>query len=83
MIPYWKKTGAFAQEHGVSHIAFEMHPGFCVYNPATLLRLRAAVGPEIGANFDSWVKWARSNGIHYKIIEPLSTINRLTNAQFK
>ena len=52
VIPYWKKTGAFAKEHGVSHIAFEMHPGFCVYNPATLLRLREAVGDVIGANFD-------------------------------
>ena len=37
---------------GVDKIALEMHPGFCVYNPETLLRLRAAVGPEIGANFD-------------------------------
>ena len=52
VIPYWKKTGAFAKEHHVDHIAFEMHPGFCVYNPATLLRLREAVGDVIGANFD-------------------------------
>lgn len=52
VIPYWKKTGEFAKAHGVDHIAFEMHPGFCVYNPATLLRLRAAVGDVIGANFD-------------------------------
>ena len=52
VIPYWKKTGAFAKEHGVSRIAFEMHPGFCVYNPETLLRLREAVGDVIGANFD-------------------------------
>ena len=52
LIPYWKKTAAFALEHGVNHIAFEMHPGFCVYNPDTLLRLRAAVGDVIGANFD-------------------------------
>ena len=29
-----------------------MHPGFCVYNPETLLKLRAAVGPVIGANLD-------------------------------
>jgi sugar phosphate isomerase/epimerase len=52
VIPYWKKTAAFAKEHKVTRIAFEMHPGFCVYNPETLLRLRAAVGDEIGANFD-------------------------------
>lgn len=52
IIPYWKEAGAFAEAHHVPRIAFEMHPGFCVYNPETLLRLRAAVGPVIGANFD-------------------------------
>ena len=52
LIPYWKKAVAFAKEYGVEMICFEMHPGFCVYNPETLLRLREAVGPEIGANFD-------------------------------
>ncbi|HHT54671.1 MAG TPA: sugar phosphate isomerase/epimerase [Clostridiales bacterium] len=52
LIPYWKKTAAFAAEHGVTRIAFEMHPGFCVYNPETLLKLRAAVGDTIGANLD-------------------------------
>ena len=29
-----------------------MHPGFLVYNPETLLKLRLAAGQEIGANFD-------------------------------
>ncbi|MEE1284198.1 MAG: sugar phosphate isomerase/epimerase, partial [Acutalibacteraceae bacterium] len=52
LIPYWKEFVAFAKAHGVDKIALEMHPGFCVYNPETLLKLRAAVGPEIGANFD-------------------------------
>lgn len=52
LIPYWKEKAAFAREHGVHRIALELHPGFCVYNTKTLLRLREAVGPEIGANFD-------------------------------
>lgn len=52
LIPYWKKKVAFAKEHGVNKIALELHPGFCVYNTRTLLKLREAVGPEIGANFD-------------------------------
>ena len=52
LIPYWKEVAAFAEAHGVKKIAFEMHPGFCVYNPETLLRLRKAVGPVIGANLD-------------------------------
>src|SRR5439155_9116159 len=52
VIPYWRETARFAREHGVSEIADEMHPGFVVYNPWTLLRLREAVGDEIGANND-------------------------------
>ena len=52
LIPYWKKAAAFAGEHGVNKIALELHPGFCVYNTSSLLRLREAVGPAIGANFD-------------------------------
>ena len=52
VIPYWTKTAAFAREHGIHKIALEMHPGFVVYNPETLLKLGAAIGPEIGANFD-------------------------------
>lgn len=51
VIPYWREQGAFCQEHGV-RIAIEMHPGFVVYNAATLLRLREAVGETIGANYD-------------------------------
>ena len=52
LIPYWQKAAKFAADHGVTKLAFEMHPGFCVYNPESLLKLRAAVGPSIGANFD-------------------------------
>lgn len=73
LIPYWKKTAAFAAEHGVSRIAFEMHPGFCVYNPETLLRLRAAVGDVIGANFDpSHLVWQG--------IDPVAAIRELAGA---
>jgi sugar phosphate isomerase/epimerase len=52
VIPYWTEAAAFAERHGVAQIGFEMHPGFVVYNPETLLRLREAVGPQIGANLD-------------------------------
>ena len=55
MLPYWEKTAKFAADHGVK-IAIEMHPGFCVYNPGTMLRLRNAFGSKlaetIGCNFD-------------------------------
>jgi sugar phosphate isomerase/epimerase len=52
VIPYWKETAKFAREHGIHRLAFEMHPNFVVYNPLTLLKLREAVGEEIGANCD-------------------------------
>ena len=52
LIPYWKNACAFANSHGVTKIALEMHPGFCVYNTTSLLRLREAVGETIGANLD-------------------------------
>ncbi len=50
-IPYWKAAAELAQEHGVK-VAVEMHPGFLVYNVKSMLRLREAVGPVLGCNFD-------------------------------
>jgi sugar phosphate isomerase/epimerase len=49
--PYWTEYGAFAAQHNVK-IAIEMHPGFVVYNPETMLRLRAIAGPAVGCNYD-------------------------------
>jgi sugar phosphate isomerase/epimerase len=51
VIPYWKREAEFASRHHV-RLGFEMHPGFVVYNPSTLLRLREACGESVGANFD-------------------------------
>jgi sugar phosphate isomerase/epimerase len=51
LIPYWSEQATYAEAHGVK-IGFEMHPGMAVYNPETLLKLRAAAGPAIGCNFD-------------------------------
>ena len=52
IIPYWKEAAKFARDHGIHRIALEMHPNFVVYNPRTLMKLREAVGEEIGANND-------------------------------
>ena len=73
LIPYWKKTAEFAKAHGVTKIAFEMHPGFCVYNPETLLKLRAAVGDVIGANFDP-------SHLIWQGIDPVAAIRALEGA---
>jgi sugar phosphate isomerase/epimerase len=52
VIPFWNDEVKFARDHGIHKIAFEMHPNFVVYNPRTLMKLRSAVGDEIGANCD-------------------------------
>lgn len=73
LIPYWKKAAAFAKEHHVNKIALEMHPGFCVYNPETLLKLRAAVGDIIGANFDP-------SHLFWQGMDPVQSIRALKGA---
>ncbi len=52
VVPYWKDAAKYARDHGIHRLAFEMHPNFVVYNPRTLVKLREAVGEEIGANCD-------------------------------
>lgn len=52
VIPYWKETVKFAKNNGIRKIGLEMHPNLVVYNVESLLKLRNAVGPEIGCNFD-------------------------------
>ena len=73
LIPYWKKTAEFARNHGVTKIAFEMHPGFCVYNPETMLRIREAVGETLGANFDP-------SHLIWQGIDPVAAIRALEGA---
>ncbi|MBA2299876.1 MAG: sugar phosphate isomerase/epimerase [Chloroflexi bacterium] len=48
----WRELGPFALDHGVTSVALELHPLQLVYNVPTLLELRAAIGPVIGANLD-------------------------------
>ncbi|MBQ6715267.1 MAG: sugar phosphate isomerase/epimerase [Clostridia bacterium] len=75
LIPYWKKEVEFVRAHGIKKIAFEMHPGFCVYNPETMMKLRNAVGPEIGANFDP-------SHLFWQGIDPVAAIRYLGDAIF-
>lgn len=71
-IPYWKKQAAAAKSLGVK-IAFEAHPGFLVYNPETLLRMRAACGETIGANFDP-------SHFFWQGIDPVKAVRALEGA---
>lgn len=52
LLPFWTEIAALANECGVDRIALELHGNQCVYNVPSLLKLRAAVGPVIGANLD-------------------------------
>jgi sugar phosphate isomerase/epimerase len=52
-----------------------MHPGFVVYNPRTLLRLRAEVGDVIGANMDP-------SHLFWQGIDPILSVRELGPAIF-
>jgi sugar phosphate isomerase/epimerase len=51
VIPFWKQLVPLAQAKGI-RVCVENHGRQCVYNPNSYLRLRKAVGPTVGANFD-------------------------------
>jgi sugar phosphate isomerase/epimerase len=82
VIPYWLETVKFARQQGVRRIALEMHPNFVVYNPRTLLRLREAVGEEIGANCDlSHLFWQQCDAV--EVIRYLGRQGALYHAHMK
>ena len=72
--PYWTEHGKFASDHGI-RIAIEMHPGFVVYNPETMLRLRSIAGPSVGCNFDP-------SHMFWQAIDPIAAIPLLSDAIF-
>jgi sugar phosphate isomerase/epimerase len=82
VIPYWKEAAKLARGHGVHRLALEMHPNFVVYNPRTLLRLREAVGEEIGANCDlSHLFWQGCDAV--EVIRLLGKQGALFHAHMK
>lgn len=82
VIPYWKQASAFARQHGIHRLALEMHPNFCVYNPKTLLKLRDAVGEEIGANCDlSHLFWQQCDPV--EVIQFLGKQGAIFHAHMK
>ncbi|HWF91199.1 MAG TPA: sugar phosphate isomerase/epimerase [Terriglobales bacterium] len=82
VVPYWKGAAKYAREHGVHRLAFEMHPNFVVYNPRTLLKLRDAVGEEIGANCDlSHLFWQACDAV--TVIHLLGKHGALFHAHMK
>lgn len=51
VIPFWTEIAAVAAKGGV-RLCVENHGRQCVYNPDSYFRLREAVGPSVGMNFD-------------------------------
>jgi sugar phosphate isomerase/epimerase len=74
-IPMWEELAAHAERHGVDRIALELHPLHLSYNVPTLLRLRDAVGPVIGANVDpSHMFWQQ--------MDPVAVVDALGDAVY-
>ncbi|HEX2949369.1 MAG TPA: sugar phosphate isomerase/epimerase [Armatimonadota bacterium] len=68
-IPYWKEQNAFLKSKNV-RAAFEIHPGFLVYNTDTALRMREACGEQIGVNFDP-------SHLFWQGVDPVYAIRKL------
>jgi sugar phosphate isomerase/epimerase len=69
-IDLWREIGSEAHVAGIAQLAFELHPLHLVYNVPTLLRLREAVGPIVGANLDP-------SHLFWQGMDPLAVIGAL------
>ena len=67
--PTGRSRTSFCRQHNVK-FAIEAHPGFMVYNPETVIKLREAAGENIGCNFDPSHFW-------WQGIDPLAAIRYL------
>ncbi|WP_413377584.1 sugar phosphate isomerase/epimerase family protein [Alkalihalobacillus sp. 1P02AB] len=72
LIPYWKKWGQYAKDHNVK-IGLELHGGFLVHTPHTMLKLREETCDAIGANLDPSHLW-------WQGIDPVAAIKILGKA---
>ncbi len=69
LIPYWKKHGKIAADHGVT-LCFEMQVGDMINNPVKLKRFRDEIGPVVACNYDISHMWAQG-------IDPIEAIRYL------
>ncbi|MCK6256594.1 sugar phosphate isomerase/epimerase [Fictibacillus sp. KIGAM418] len=69
LIPYWREWGQFAKDKNVK-IGLELHGGFLVHTPYTLLKLRQETCDAIGANLDPSHLW-------WQGIDPIAAIKIL------
>lgn len=71
LVPYWKEIGELAEEHDVK-IGLELHGGFLIHTPHTILELRKQTSEAIGANLDPSHLW-------WQGIDPVAAIKILGN----
>ena len=69
LVPYWREKARIAADHGC-RLCFEMSPSDMVFNPESLLRLRAEVGENVGCNLDP-------SHLFWQQIDPLEVIRAL------
>ncbi|MEZ2458649.1 sugar phosphate isomerase/epimerase family protein [Salinicoccus roseus] len=69
LIPYWQDIAELAKENDVK-IGLELHGGFLVHSPHTMLELRKATNAYIGANLDPSHMW-------WQGIDPVAAIKIL------
>ncbi|SES15544.1 sugar phosphate isomerase/epimerase family protein [Salipaludibacillus aurantiacus] len=69
LVPYWKEIGQLAEEHNVK-IGLELHGGFLVHTPYSILELRKRTSKAIGANLDPSHLW-------WQGIDPVAAIKIL------
>ncbi|MFB9860554.1 sugar phosphate isomerase/epimerase family protein [Salinicoccus siamensis] len=69
LIPYWQDIAELAKSKGVK-IGLELHGGFLVHSPHTMLELRRATNEYIGANLDPSHMW-------WQGIDPVAAIKIL------
>jgi sugar phosphate isomerase/epimerase len=73
LLPYWHNLAELGKQHGVERFAIELHGNQLVYNVPGLLKLRASIGPMIGANLDpSHLFWMGA--------DPLAAVDALGEA---
>ena len=72
LVPYWKEINTIAEENNVK-IGLELHAGFLVHTPHTMLKLREQTGNAIGANLDPSHLW-------WQGIDPVAAIKILGKA---
>ncbi|MDM5198480.1 sugar phosphate isomerase/epimerase [Fictibacillus enclensis] len=72
LIPYWREWGQYAKDKNVK-IGLELHGGFLVHTPYTLLKLREETCDAIGANLDPSHLW-------WQGIDPVAAIKILGKA---